>query len=288
MGLSSSYFFICSSFCLYFYAVSGFNDSFIESLDAHLYKHAIQSMFHGKPHTGKLYNASLPASLAGMKFSAVRVRSRTLWRLGANFSNFHIPSQSLAVPSARRLLIIYHDFKNWSSSYDISSGYALQTSVIGFMIYDASNLQDKKLIKLNISTMGSPIVIQFPDSVASNQQGKCAMFGADGRVLVSNMVMANVCYSTKAGHFAIILSTKKQRKKRLGVWIVGLVLGIFGMVLLGLLIRVMFRVMRMKRSYGTEREDDEETLQTICLDRSKLPRASFTRTQPVLEDSGPP
>ncbi|KAL3498949.1 hypothetical protein ACH5RR_041681 [Cinchona calisaya] len=295
MGLTSrSCYFLLIFLCLFSSSVHGFNESLGESLDAILHDHAFRTLFHGRPaHTGALYNASLPANLAGMKVSAVRLRSRTLWRLGANVSNFSIPSRTLPVPYVRRLLIVYHDLGNWSSYYYNISGYTLLSSVIGFLVYDASNLSSKTgLMKLDLEPKGKPILIQFKNSVSPSgidSRAKCATYGADGKVFLSEMSLPYVCYSRSQGHFSLLAPSKKHHTKVLRFWAIGIVLGFVGLVLVGLTGTVLLRVLTMKRTHGMEREADEgEVLHTFWVDSSKMPCATGTRTHPVLENSGRP
>lgn len=281
---------------------SSSSSSLGESLDTILHDHAFKTLFHGRPHTGTLYNATLPDNLAGMNISVVRLRSRTLWRLGANFSHFHIPPETLPIPHVRRLLIVYHDLGNyWSSYYCNISGYTLLTSVIGFAIFDASNSRrGKDLTKLDLDTKGKPIVIQFKNLIntdlSETKQGakKCATFGADGRVDFSDVRMSSVCYSTSQGHFSIVSPLKKkqqqQQKIRIwGFWVMGFALGVFMLLIVGLVITVVFRARTVKRTHDMEREAEEgEVLHTFWVDSSKMPRATVTRTYPALESSGLP
>ncbi|KAI5655380.1 hypothetical protein M9H77_32567 [Catharanthus roseus] len=294
MGLTRSLFFLFLSF---FSLVFGFDHNLGESLDAILHDHAFKTLYQGRrPQTGALYNASLPPSLAGMKVSVVRLRSRTLWRLGANFSHFHIPPETLPVPYVKRLLIVYHDLGNWSSYYYNTSGYTLLTSVIGFAIYDASDSRGKDLMKLNLDTMVNPIVIAFQNSTSDNGskrrggRAKCATFGDDGRVILSEMNMPGICYSTNQGHFSIISPFKnKKQTKMWWFWVIGFLLGVVGLSMVAFIGTVVFKARSVKKTHDMEREADEgEVLRTFWVDSSKMPRAEVTRTYPVLESAGPP
>lgn len=296
MGLRSSsiYLFL---FLYFFSLVQSFDSSSLaESLDSILQDHALKNLFHGRPRTGTLYNASLPHNLGGMNISIVRLRSRTLWRLGANFSHFRIPPATLPIPHVKRLLIVYYDLGNhWSSYYCNISGYTLLTSVIGFAIFDASNSRGKNLMKLDLDTMGKPIVIQFQNSTAQGSEtkrraAKCATFGADGRVDLSEVRMSSVCYSTGQGHFSIVSPLKKKQQIRIwGFWVMGFALGVFGLLLVGLVATVVFRARTVKRTHDMEREAEEgEVLHTFWVDSSKMPRATVTRTYPALESCGLP
>ncbi|KAF3658304.1 hypothetical protein FXO38_13281 [Capsicum annuum] len=96
------------------------NNSLTKSLEVILHEHAFKSLVH--QHTGSLYNASVPSSLAGMKLSLVRLRSRTLWEKGANFSGFSIPPRTIPVPYVKRINILYNDLGNLFSHYFNISG----------------------------------------------------------------------------------------------------------------------------------------------------------------------
>ncbi|KAI3468655.1 hypothetical protein Pfo_025318 [Paulownia fortunei] len=268
-----------------------FKNNFDESLDTILHDHAFRVMMHQRPHTGALYNATLPANLAGMKVSVVGLRSRTLWRKGANFSDFIIPPKTLPVPYVKRLLIVYHNLGNWSSLYYRLSGYSLISPVVGFLVYDASHLSSKNLSKLELNTMGKLISIEFQNSTLarqSNQRGKCASFGAFGEVFLSEMSLPNVCYSRSQGHFSIVIPFKKKQN----IWpfrIMGFLAGFIGLILVGLAGTVAIRSFVGKRTQEMEKEADEgECLQTYWIASSKMPRAEVTRTQPVLESTTPP
>ncbi|KAI3453783.1 hypothetical protein Pfo_010446 [Paulownia fortunei] len=264
-------------------------NSFDESLDAILHDHAFRVMSHQRPHTDELYNASLPEYLAGMKVSVVGLRSRTLWRKGANFSDFIIPPKTLPVPYVKRLVVVYHDLGNWSSSYYSLSGYTFLSPVVGFLVYDASHLSSKNLSKLELNTNGKPILIEFHNSSlarGSNQRTtRCAAFGALGEVFLSEMSLPNMCYSRSQGHFSIVIPFKKKQKMST-VWIVGFLAGFLGLILVGLAGTVAVRSLMSKRTREMEKQADEgECLQTYWIDSSKMPRAEVRRTQPVLEST---
>ncbi|KAG8375060.1 hypothetical protein BUALT_Bualt10G0060800 [Buddleja alternifolia] len=276
----------------FFLRFSSLIKCFNESLDTILHDHAFKVMIHHRPHTGALYNATLPANLAGMKVSVVGLRSRTLWRKGANFSDFIIPPRTLPMPYVKRLLIVYHNLGNWSSSYYTLSGYTFISPVIGFLVYDASHLSSRNLSKLELNTMGKPISIKFHNSTQiSNQRTKCAEFSASGEVFLSDMNLPNVCYSTSQGHFSIVIPLKKEKQKQKQkmwpfFWIMGFIAGFIGLILVGLAGTVAVRSFLGKRTQEMEKEADEgECLQTYWIASSKIPRAEVTRTQPVLEST---
>ncbi|KAF3618886.1 putative endoglucanase-like, partial [Capsicum annuum] len=120
---------------LFFLVQCSYNNSLTKSLEVILHEHIFKSLVH--QHTASLYNASVPSSLAGMKLSLVRLKSRTLWEKGANFSGFSIPPRTIPVPYVKRIKILYNDLGNLSSHYFNILGYNLLTSVIDFIVYDA-------------------------------------------------------------------------------------------------------------------------------------------------------
>lgn len=262
-------------------------NSFAESLDTILHDHALRVMTQQRRHTDELYYASLPEYLAGIKVSVVGLRSRTLWRKGANFSSFIIPPKTLPVPYVKRLLIVYHNLGNWSSSYYSLSGYTLFSPVVGFLVYDASYLSSNNFSRVELNTNGKTISIAFNNSSSArgDQMMKCAAFGALGDVFLSlsELSSPNICYSRSQGHFSIVIPFKKRHKMSL-LWIVGLVAGVLGLILVGLAGTVAVRSLLCKRTQEMEKEADEgEFLQTYWISSSKMPRAEVTRTQPVLE-----
>ncbi|KAL2544287.1 hypothetical protein Fot_13520 [Forsythia ovata] len=247
MGHNKSFHLILFIFLQFCSSIHCFKSTFDDDFAAILHDHAFKALIHERPHTGALHNASLPANLAGIQVSAVGLRSKTLWRKGANFSGFRIPPKSLPVPYVRRILIVYHNLGNWSSIYYNLSGYSLISPVVGFMVYDASHLSSKNrnFPKLELNTMGKSISIEFHTSTlarGTQERGKCAAFNAYGKVF-----------------------------------------------LMGLAATMVVKSVAEKRTQEMEKEaDDGEFLETYCIDSSKMPRASVTRTNPVLESTNLP
>ncbi|CAI9094233.1 OLC1v1029934C1 [Oldenlandia corymbosa var. corymbosa] len=211
--------------------------------------------------------------------------------MGANLTNVSIPPRSLPVPYVRRLLIVYHDLGNWSSIYNDVPGYTLLTSVIGIMIYNASNMNSTKLTKLDLKATEKPILIQFNSSITpsgSNPRAKCTTFDAYGRVTMSEMSLPNVCQTRTLGYFSI--ETPSKQRKVWIFWVLGFVLGFLCLVFVVLLIgTILLRALTVKRTNDMEREADEgEVLHTFWVNSSKMPRATITRTHPDLENLGRP
>lgn len=266
------------------------NNSLTKSLDVILHEHAFKTLVH--QHTGSLYNASVPSSLAGMKLTLVRLRSRTLWEKGANFSGFSIPPKTIPVPYVKRIHIVYNDLGNLSSHYFNISGYNLLTSIIGFIVYDApSHISTiKSLTKLDLRPMGQqPISIEFKNLTevikGRTTTTKCAMFDENGKVSLSEMRFPNLCYTRNHGHFTIVLPSETKKKRRIwGFLVIGFVIGLFGVALVAVVGRMVLGIFKSKKTCEMEREAEEgEILESVMVGRSKMPVAMVTRTHPVLE-----
>lgn len=262
-----------------------------DSLDASVENSVFQTLVLRLPHTGALYKAILPANFSGMEVSVIRLRSRTLWRKGTNFSGFSIPPRTLPVPHVKRLAIVYQNLGNRSSQYYSVPGYSLITSVVGFKVYDASDIHSNSIIKLGLNTSGNPISIQFhaplnPGGKAST--GKCAAFYANGTIHISAMGSAYTCYAQDLVRFSIISpETRKRKRERGNCWVIGLVLGFVGMALMCYVGFALLRMSKSKKVQVMERQADEgELFDTVWVGGSKMPSATVTRTQPVLENGG--
>lgn len=268
------------------------NNYTTNSLDEYLQDFAFKTLVHHLPHhSGALYKPVLPANLSGTRVSIVRLRSRRLWSVGANFSNFHIPSRTITEPHARRLAIVYQDFGNLSSHYYSVPGYSIVTPVIGFMVFDAWNIRAKR--KLSLNTMGKPIVIRFFNSSLSDgrvSKAKCVAFSPNGTLHMSKMSVPNVCYSQDQGHFSVAVPLNLKKKHALWyLWVIGFGLGFGGLILIGYVGILSLKVLKTKKIQVTERQADEGfVLDTMWVGRSKMPSATVTRTQPTLEDGGFP
>lgn len=266
-----------------------------ESLSTFFHDYANASVRN--PHTGILYNLSLPANFSGMEVSFARILSAKFWSRGVNFSSFYIPPRVIPMPYVKRLAIVYENLGNWSSVYYQVSNYTLVAPVVGFLAYD-SNPSAIGTQKLNFSTQGDPIAIRFPhidEQAGQNFTPKCIEFGAGGRFEIKNMTEANECLTHGEGHFSLVVPSsetptpkpmpapnKKERWK-------GLVAGIFGFVLLGLVMIVMYKLVRRRQIRAMEKQSEKDVaFNTFWVGRSKMPSASMTRTQPYLEQEYAP
>ncbi|GJU12887.1 hypothetical protein Tco_1135283 [Tanacetum coccineum] len=254
---------VCLSFCS-FTQTSDNKDSAIvgEPLDVFLHKHALKDMLsHPQPHgIGTLFEVKLPDNLSGMNISYVRLRSKTLWRKGANFSNFQVPPRTLPMPYVKRYVIFYQDLGKLSSQFykHAVPGYSIVSSVVGFRVYDASNPTMRKIRKhdFNIST-NAPISVRF-QGLKFPRGAKCASFGVtDCEVSLADMSDENMCCTRS---YVIFLS-------------------FVGVMLMKIMKAKALDEMEMKLEEGSE------DLDTVWIGYSKMPCATVTRTDPNLENA---
>ncbi|CAL5433248.1 unnamed protein product [Camellia sinensis] len=276
-----------SIFFFFFFPVAhAFDNLTNESLDHLLHDLASQTLIQHRPRTGALYRANLPANLSGIQVSVVRLRSKTLWGKGANFSHFQIPLHTIPVPYVKRIVIIYQDFGNWSSHYFNLPGYSLVSSVIGFVAFDASNVSSNSIAKINLDTMGKLIKIQFPNLTFPEE--RCAIFSPNGTGIVSDVsARGNFCYSGNQGYFSMVTPLMGKKEGMWGLWVGGFVLGVVGFaVVAGFVGVVLVRFMKVKKVQEMERQADEGVgLETVSIGESKMPSAGVMRTHPVLENA---
>lgn len=259
-----------------------------ELLNSMVQDFAFRSLIKHRPQTGALYDALLPRNLSGMDVSVVRLRSRRLWNKGANFSYFRIPQKTISIPHVKRLAIVYQNLGNWSSHYYTLPGYSLISSVVGFMVFDASNVTDIRVRNLTLNTMGHPISIQFPNVTfvgGINSKVKCVAFSANGTFQVTLMSSPGLCYSRDQGHFSIVLPVEKKRRPWF-LWAIGFVIGFFGLIAVIYAGFSSLRLLKATRIQAMERQANEDlVLESRWVGNSKMPSAAVTRTQPVLESS---
>ncbi|KAI4338701.1 hypothetical protein MLD38_023726 [Melastoma candidum] len=268
------------------------------SLDALAEDSAYKTLVQLHPHTGALNQAFLPANFSGMKVSAVRLRSRTLWRTGTNVSSFSIPARTVTVPHVKRLLIVYHDLGNWSNWYYASRvhGYSLATSIVGFAVYDASNSNSSSTVPVDLDTRGNLIFVRFPSTgtsgiIRSTHGGKCLLLRRDKTTSLSDVIHPNTCQSGDQGKFAIIVPTEVPTETR-GVrrhrhWVISAAAGLVGLSLImsAFLGWLLIRIYKLGKAGAPKRgTEDEEMFASIWVADSKMPFAIVTRTQPVLEN----
>ncbi|XP_058732092.1 uncharacterized protein LOC131605933 [Vicia villosa] len=270
--------------------VHSLNNTASESINSQVQDFAFRSMARHRHQTGALYDTLLPRNLSGMDVSVVRLRSRRLWNEGANFSYFRIPSRTVAIPRVRRVAIAYQNLGNWSSHFYNLPGYSLISSVVGFMVFDASNVRDKSFKNLTLNTMGQPISIQFPNvkfMSGINSKARCVAFYGNGTFQLTMMSSPGVCHSRDQGHFSVVLPLEKKRR-RWYIWVIVCVLGIFGLIILGYVGFSSMRLLKTKKIQAMEKQAVEDMVfESRWVGDSKMPSATVTRTQPVLESIAP-
>ncbi|GAV63532.1 DUF1191 domain-containing protein [Cephalotus follicularis] len=258
-----------------------------DSLDAFLQDFAFKALARHRPLTGALYKAVLPANLSGMEVSIVRIRSRRLWNVGSNFTNFCIPSRTIPVPHVKRVAIVYQNMGNWSFQYYSVPGYSFISSVVGFMVFDASIERAKSIRKISLKMIGMPVSITFKNETFPGGMipgTKCVAFSANGTVQLSEVSLSNICYYRDQGHFSLVVPLRRKQKQWY-LWVIGFVLGFGGLVLAAYTSKVLFRVLKTKKIQVMERQADEgEVFSSRWVGSSKMPSATVTRTQPVLEN----
>jgi hypothetical protein len=266
------------------------NNTASESLNSLVQDFAFQSMVKHRHQTGALYDTLLPRNLSDIDVSVVRLRSRRLWNKGANFSYFQIPPRTVSIPHVRRLAIVYQNLGNWSSHYYNLPGYSLISSVVGFMVFDASNVRDRSFKNLTLNTMGHPISIQFPNvsfMSDNNSRARCASFNGNGTFQLTVMSSPGVCHSRDQGHFSIVLPLEKKQRQWY-MWVIGCVLGFFGLITLGYVGFSSLRLVKTKKIQAMEKQAIEDmVLESRWVGDSKMPSGAVTRTQPVLENIAP-
>ncbi|KAJ0971850.1 hypothetical protein J5N97_019809 [Dioscorea zingiberensis] len=282
------------------------NNISIHSLDTFVRDCAFETLAHRR-RTSIIYQLPLPMNLSGIKASAVRLRGRTLWRLGVDIGAIHLHSGAISKPPVRRLTIVYQSFGNRSSTiFHTPSGFSLIAPVVGFHAYDASDISSNtNITELDLNVTRTPINVSFPKVILpkgmSGSKIRCANFGLNGTVVsIYKMESSNVCLTRTTGHFGIIVESEvpgeltPKRKGRDGMkWRVWLMVcaacGVVGLFFVGLFGVVGFRLARNKKMKEIERRgENDEALGSVWVGRSKMPNAAMVRTQPVLETESTP
>ncbi|XP_021890958.1 uncharacterized protein LOC110809437 [Carica papaya] len=287
--MTYNFIWVVVAFCSWSFVYS-LNNNVAGILDEQVENFAFKALVwhHHRPHTGSIYRAILPANLSGMEVSILRLRSRRLWKIGAKFNNLHFPSTTFSVPYVRRLAIVYQQLGNWSSLYYNVPGYSLITYFVGFMVFDVSNVtaDTKSMTRISVRTKWKPILIKFsdlrfPDGM-SLSKAKCVAVYNNGTFELSELKFSNVCYGWSDGYFSIVAPLKNKKKKV--VWYLG-VIGFGGLILIGYLGMKVLRLLKTKKIQIMERQADEGLVfDSRWIGTSKMPSATVTRTQPVLEN----
>ena len=227
------------------------NDSDPKSLHVFLLQQAWKTLQARPAYTGKLYRVHLPANFSAMEVSVFRLRSKSLWAKGVNFSSFHISPGSFAVPHVKRLAIVYENLGNLSSDYYKLPGFSHVSPVLGFMACDATNLSSPGNLSVSFSFLKEPISVHFPGKFVPREENgiKCVTFGDDGSVHFSNMNTPNVCFVHEQGHFSVVVpAAPPERKQRWWWkwWAVGFGGGFAGLVMVGVAVLAMVKIVKKK------------------------------------------
>lgn len=268
-----------------------------QSLDSYVVDKANKEIRH--PRTGILYNVTLPSNFSGIEISIVRVRTSSFWSRGLNYSFIHFPPRIIPIPFVKRMAIVYSNMGNWSSDFFNVPNHTIIGPVLGFISYVSSKTSlidnESGTNLLNLTILGDPITLRFPqnDPKGENNIEKaiCANFGENGSVVeFSNMSRPYVCVGEKQGHYALVVpnstimasSQEGNKKKWRWVW---LGLGILGLVILVICFVVISRIVKKRRIRKMEKNSEGcENFDTFWIGQSRMPAASMTRTQGVLEN----
>ncbi|KAI3842733.1 hypothetical protein MKW98_015400 [Papaver atlanticum] len=275
------------------------NISAANSLDILLQKYAFKELLVHNRRTGSLYHSVLPTNLTGIRVSVVRLRTGSFWIRGANFSDFRIPPRVKPIPYVKRLAIVYQNLGNLSSQYyNVPGNYSMVTPVIGFIVYNATNLNKVNGMKkiANLTTTRNSISVHFTLPSGLNiSQAKCVKFNEDGSPHFSELKHPNICLTNDQGHFAVVTvrpephteEKKKKKDRRLLVWLIlSIVFGVFALLFIGVLGFVVYRIVKMRRIGAMEKEaENGEAFDTVWIGNSKLPSATSMRTNPIIEYS---
>ncbi|KVH94961.1 uncharacterized protein LOC112517681 [Cynara cardunculus var. scolymus] len=281
------------------------------ALDALLQDYAYRAFVI--PKTGVSFNGVVPKNLTGIKISALRLRGGSMFTRGVpTYKEFRIPTGIIEHPYVERLVLVYQNLGNWSTTYYPLPGYMYLAPMLGLLAYDASDLSAKNLPELDIQASEEAISIHFGQvkPVPDGLKPKCVSLDLHGRVNFTNVVSGNRCSTFKQGHFSIVVkstappaplppstSESVPRPSHEGggnhsrVWAIvsSAVGGCALLVLLALLVLWIRGYKRRKKMHKMERTADAgEALHMTTVGSSKAPAAMVTRTQPTLESEHAP
>ncbi|MFS7997159.1 hypothetical protein Hanom_Chr12g01138431 [Helianthus anomalus] len=151
---------------------------------------------------------SPPANLSGIQISALRLRSGSLFTRGVRqYKQFSIPVGVIGTPYVERLVLVYQNLGNWSTTYyPLPPRYMYLAPVLGLLAYDASNLSATNLEELDIHASEDPISIEFTQ-VQPVRDAQCVWFDLDGRTNFTKVVSGNKCLTYEQGHFSIVVES---------------------------------------------------------------------------------
>ncbi|KAM0012320.1 hypothetical protein Hdeb2414_s0006g00209681 [Helianthus debilis subsp. tardiflorus] len=102
------------------------------ALDATLQDYAYRAFVH--PRSGIPFDGVVPSYLTGIEISAMRLRSGSLYRRGVeSFKKFVIPVVLREQPYVERLVLVYQNLGNWSTTYYSLPGYIYLAPILGLL-----------------------------------------------------------------------------------------------------------------------------------------------------------
>ncbi|XP_068669447.1 uncharacterized protein [Aristolochia californica] len=276
-----------------------------KALDLLLQQYAYGAFVH--PRNEVQFDAQIPSNFSGVKLAAMRLRSGRLRSRGIKYKEFRIPAGLVEQPHVKRLVLVYQNLGNWSSSYYHLPGYHFLTPVLGLLAYDGDNLSTINLRELQINASHKPILIRFSavKTATGRENHKCVRFGLNGVTEFTDTVSRHVCASSSHGHFSIVVNSttkppegkplpppghqrlRSEEKENSRPWKFAWVLGgvLLGMAALVLAMTWAVRRKQNKRITEMEQEADTgEALRKAIVGKSVLPMATGIRTQPILEN----
>ncbi|CAI9101188.1 OLC1v1038450C1 [Oldenlandia corymbosa var. corymbosa] len=281
-----------------------------DSLDSSIRDNALRMLTtrEDKFKTGVLYNLTLPndANYSGVKATAIRLRSGSLWRYGGgNLSSFEIPPRIRPHPYSERVILVFQDLGNQSAVYYSVPNHTLVAPVLGLSAYDANFSLNDPGSQVELIPLKDPVLVHFPQLDGTRYNGstaKCVKFsGMNGEVVeFSNVTMDNKCVANGQGHFSIAIPSlplppssppgrkveKKVNNRYWRWWVIGFGVGICCLIISVVFGIVLYKFIRVRKIGKMERQSEKgEALDTIWIGSSRMPSASGIRTQPVLENS---
>ncbi|KAE8726120.1 Detected protein of unknown function [Hibiscus syriacus] len=247
---------------------------------------------------GTLSQVSLPSNVSGMEVSVVRLRSSNLWGRGIDSKYVKIPPSVRTLPYVKRLAIVYDNLGNWSSKYYHVPGHSLVSPVIGFEVY---NYTDLMVGNSTLNVTGGSISIRFPYLKTKENnltRLKCVRFRNNGSVEFKNVTERDVCVTESTGHFCAVIPysspppplplSPSMPEKNMSIWkwwVIEFALGAVGLVVSVSVGVTVLRWWRKRKIKDTEKESDSSVaLDTLWVrEDHKMPCASMIRTQPALE-----
>ncbi|GMI99000.1 hypothetical protein like AT4G23720 [Hibiscus trionum] len=243
--------------------------------------------------TGTSRRVSLPSKFSGMEVYVNRLRSGSLWGRGVDSKYVKIPPSVTTLPYVKRLAIVYDNLGNWSTKYYQLPGYSLVSPVIGFEVYNYTDVTTLMDANLTMIVTGEPISIRFPYLETKERNVtklKCVGFRHNGSVEFKNMTHRDVCVTEKAGHFCVVIptptsSTPEKKGRVWNWWVIGFAIGAVGVaVAVSVAVAVVKWWGERKIKHMEKESDSSVALDTFWVRGDhKMPSASMIRTQPALE-----